>query len=634
MKKTILVIILILIGFSSYSSHFKGADIRLVNLLNTQGQPSNFYKFVVRYYASSASSLGTTLTIRTRLKFAGNVINTFGCIRTGTPQLVTYVNDSCNNYLPITNVYYAEYESTPYDFSSYNELDNYYVNFEDIPNGNYLNIAFNGNQYEHYTEFPRLNSTSPYKFNSSPSFNHHPVYFTCLGNPVTIDYSATDVNGDSLVYSLVIPPNTGLVQNTFRSGYSISQYITGTPAMSINSQTGQAILNPNIPGNYYVAVKVEEFRNGQKVGEVTKQHELTVLPSCAANYTDVKPKFFFNNDSTITQLSLSTNSAVNSLEVYYHAYDYGLFKDSLHVDISFENTQGTSISNIDTSKYNWQVLDNGVFKNIGKSSASISVKNNITLRFKIDYYPALFDSLSGTYKFKILLRDSKCIVSHTDSGSLSINFNTNPSIDTIANEYVLKGNDAVFKAIGTNLSNVIYQWQTDVGFGYQNLINNNTYFNVDSQNLLVKNIHLRNHEQKFRCIINLGSYSDTSSIAQLFVLDSTVVYVYDTIMVSVTDTLIINLLPLSVPPIDLNIVKIYPNPNNGKLYISTSALNQLQNFDYIIINPLGQFIYQDDFTKVISEIDLYQWNLKGIYLFNIYEKSTGNLVESKKIVFN
>lgn len=634
MKKTILVIILILIGFSSYSSHFKGADIRLVNLLNTQGQPSNFYKFVVRYYASSASSLGTTLTIRTRLKFAGNVINTFGCIRTGTPQLVTYVNDSCNNYLPITNVYYAEYESTPYDFSSYNELDNYYVNFEDIPNGNYLNIAFNGNQYEHYTEFPRLNSTSPYKFNSSPSFNQHPVYFTCLGNPVTIDYSATDVNGDSLVYSLVIPPNTGLVQNTFRSGYSISQYITGTPAMSINSQTGQAILNPNIPGNYYVAVKVEEFRNGQKVGEVTKQHELTVLPSCAANYTDVKPKFFFNNDSTITQLSLSTNSAVNSLEVYYHAYDYGLFKDSLHVDISFENTQGTSISNIDTSKYNWQVLDNGVFKNIGKSSASISVKNNITLRFKINYYPALFDSLSGTYKFKILLRDSKCIVSHTDSGSLSINFNTNPSIDTIANEYVLKGNDAVFKAIGTNLSNVIYQWQTDVGFGYQNLINNNTYFNVDSQNLLVKNIQLRNHEQKFRCIINLGSYSDTSSIAQLFVLDSTVVYVYDTIMVSVTDTLIINLLPLSVPPIDLNIVKIYPNPNNGKLYISTSALNQLQNFDYIIINPLGQFIYQDDFTKVISEIDLYQWNLKGIYLFNIYEKSTGNLVESKKIVFN
>lgn len=633
MKRILLFISLLFIGFSSYSSHFRGADIRLVNLLNTQGQPSNYYKFVVRYYASSVISFNTTIYINTRLKNAGNVINTFGCIKSSTPQLANNISNSCNTFLPVTNVYYADYESTAYDMSSYNELDNYYVNIEDIA-GSYLNVNFNGNSIEHYTEFPRLNISSPYKFNSSPTFNNHPLFYTCVGNPVSIDYSAYDINGDSLVYSLIAPPSTGLVQPTFKSGYGVTKYVLGNPDMSINSKTGLATVNPNLSGTYIIAVKVEEFRNGQKIGEVVKQHELFVIPNCGANYTDLKPKYFFNSDSTKTQLSISTNNIGSSIDVYYHAYDYGLLKDSLYIDIEADNINGNLISRIDTSKYNWQILDNGIFKNIGKSSVNVSAKNSVTLKFKINFYAALFDSLSGNYRFNIRLRDSKCAVAHLDSTTFSINFNKNPSIDTIHNQYAKKGNDATFKAIGTNLVNVTYKWQTDVGFGFQNLINNTNYANVNTQNLLVKNVQLRNHEQKFRCIVNLGSYADTSDVAKLFILDSTVVYVYDTILVSVTDTLIINLLPLSVPPIDLNIVKIYPNPSNGKLFISAHASNQLQNFEYKIINPIGQTIYQADFSNILTEIDLYKWSLKGLYLFNIHEKLTGKLVESKKIVFN
>ncbi len=633
MKRIILFISLLLIGFSSFSSHFRGADIRLVNLANSQGQPSNFYKFVVRYYASSVNSFNTTIYIKTRLKNAGNVINTFGCIKSATPQLANNTNNSCNTYLPVTNVYYADYESTPYDMSSYNELDNYYVNIEDIA-GSYLNIDFNGNSIEHYTEFPRLNTLSPYKFNSSPNFNNHPLFYTCVGNPVSIDYSASDVNGDSLVYSLIVPPSTGLVQPTFKSGYGVTKYVLGNPDMSINTKTGLAIVNPTLSGNYIIAVKVEEYRNGQKIGEVVKQHELVVIPSCGANYTDLKPKFFFNNDSTRTQLSISTNSVGYSLEVLFHAYDNGLIKDSIYIDASQVKLNGKDITKVDTSKYNWQILENGIFKNVGKLNISASGKNNLTIRFVINFHTALFDSLSGTYNFSVRLRDSKCAVANVDSTQFSLNFNKNPSIDTLSNVYAKKGSNATFKAVGTNLVNVLFQWQTDVGFGFQNLINNSNYSNVKSQNLLVNNVQLRNHEQKFRCIVNLGSFADTSAIAKLYVLDSTVVYVFDTILVSVTDTLIINLLPLTVPPFQLNIVKVYPNPSNGKLFISANSSNQLQNFEYKIINPLGQNIFQDDFTKVLTEIDLYKWSLKGLYLFNIHEKSTGKLVESKKIVFN
>lgn len=632
MKKILLLILLAFTFSISYSSHFKGADIRLVNLKNGQGQPSNIYKFVIKYYASSQNSFSTQISIKTRLKFAGNVINTFGCLRTTNPQQISYTNTSCNTYLPNVNVYVAEYESTPYDMSSYDELDNYYVNFEDIPNGVYLNINFNGNQYEHYTEFPRLNASSPYKFNSSPVFTNHPLYFTCINNPVSLDYSAVDPDGDSLVYSLVIPPATGLTKNSFMPTYGLNNYIKGNPALSINSKTGIAILNPNIMGNYYIAVKVEEYRNGQKIGEVTRQHELTVISGCSATYTDQKPIYFFAGDTTRKTMNLSVNSVGNSLEFFFNAFDAGNIKDSLFISIKPDYQSSKNFSQIDTSKYNWQIFDSTSYKNIGKYDFEVAAKKNIQLKFKINYFPALFDSLSGTYSFFIYIRDSKCLVSHLDSTGVSISFTKNPSIDTINSQYAKKGSTAEFKAIGTNLNNVTYQWQTDLGFGFQNLIENNTYENIFSQTLKVKNVQLKNHEQLFRCIVKLGNYADTSDASKLYILDSTVVYVFDTVQVSVSDTLIIKLLPMTVPPVDVNIVKVYPNPTTGKLYINAHPSNQLQNFQYDIVNPLGQIIFSDNFNKAMTEIDLYQWALKGLYHFNIYETSTGKLVESKKIV--
>src|SRR5690554_7166876 len=50
-------------------------------------------------------------------------------------------------------------------------------------------------------------NTSEWLTNSSPNWVNFPPVFVCQGIDVDFDHSATDANGDSLVYSLYTPYN-------------------------------------------------------------------------------------------------------------------------------------------------------------------------------------------------------------------------------------------------------------------------------------------------------------------------------------------------------------------------------------------------------------------------------------------
>jgi len=74
-------------------------------------------------------------------------------------------------------------------------------------------------------------------------------------------------------------------------------------------------------------------------------------------------------------------------------------------------------------------------------------------------------------------------------------------------------------ATGTNLS---YQWQSDIGFGFQNLSNAGQYSGVNTDSLAISQLSLSNHNQLFRCIVNAGpTCKDTSSTAVLSIGNST-----------------------------------------------------------------------------------------------------------------
>ena len=64
-----------------------------------------------------------------------------------------------------------------------------------------------------------------------------------------------------------------------------------------------------------------------------------------------------------------------------------------------------------------------------------------------------------------------------------------------------------------------FQWQTDLGLGFQNLSNAGQYAGVTTNTLTVSGITMTNNNQQFRCIVSDGSCVDTSDAATLAVID-------------------------------------------------------------------------------------------------------------------
>lgn len=147
--------------------------------------------------------------------------------------------------------------------------------------------------------------------NSSPYFSASPPTFFCDGVPLSYNFTATDPDGDSLVYELC-SPYTGLdpccpllaatAPNTSAAGcvnppaqcpergqappytpvsyvppYSGSFPMSSNPAVQINPQTGLLTGVPNITGQWAVAVCVREYRNGVLLGTHSCDFQFNVI---------------------------------------------------------------------------------------------------------------------------------------------------------------------------------------------------------------------------------------------------------------------------------------------------------------------------------------------------------------------
>jgi hypothetical protein len=64
-----------------------------------------------------------------------------------------------------------------------------------------------------------------------------------------------------------------------------------------------------------------------------------------------------------------------------------------------------------------------------------------------------------------------------------------------------------------------YQWQTNLGLGFQSLSNAGQYSGVTSATLTVSGLSLSNNNQVFRCIINDSGCADTTAEAVLTIID-------------------------------------------------------------------------------------------------------------------
>jgi Secretion system C-terminal sorting domain len=124
--------------------------------------------------------------------------------------------------------------------------------------------------------------------NNSPILKNALPYYSFAQKPFIYDAGATDVDGDSLAYRLVRPKGGGewlgspspsvIFEENYSFGFDldhvlgISQY-----PLTMNVNTGEIQALPMIEGLFVVSFVIEEWRNGQKLGEYYNEVGVEIL---------------------------------------------------------------------------------------------------------------------------------------------------------------------------------------------------------------------------------------------------------------------------------------------------------------------------------------------------------------------
>ncbi len=113
--------------------------------------------------------------------------------------------------------------------------------------------------------------------NNSPTFSNKPVPFACRGQQFCYNHGAYDVDGDSLVYSLITPYDSPGLPITYSTPWTATNPLTSSPGVTLNPQTGDICMTPTNLEITVMAVLVQEFRNGFLIGEVERDIQFTII---------------------------------------------------------------------------------------------------------------------------------------------------------------------------------------------------------------------------------------------------------------------------------------------------------------------------------------------------------------------
>lgn len=163
-------------------------------------------------------------------------------------------------------------------------------------NGNITTLTNAGATY--LTVFALLNNTI--SGDNSPTFSIVPTPYICEGQLFCYNNGATDVDGDSLVYSLMTPlagPSTAPFSATVT--YSSIAYdsihpIDSAPPVTFDSLNGTVCMTPSALDIGVMAILVKEYRNGVLIGEVERDIQINVI-NCTNNLPNLTGMDSTNN---------------------------------------------------------------------------------------------------------------------------------------------------------------------------------------------------------------------------------------------------------------------------------------------------------------------------------------------------
>lgn len=209
--------------------------------------------------------------------------------------------------------------------------------------------------------------------NSSPVFTATPIPYVCNNSSVSFSPEVTDVDGDSLVFSLVAAQTgTASASNITYSSGSGGAPITG---ISIDASSGVISFTSPDSGNHQVVIAVDEYdrSSGNQISRVYRDFQFVVDSTCTND--GPQPSAAFSNTTNVVS-SVGNDTVVIDTGV---AASFRLtFTDANGISGYSSNAVGILGGNAAFNTANAQISWTPTGDDIGTHIVTISSEDNVT----------------------------------------------------------------------------------------------------------------------------------------------------------------------------------------------------------------------------------------------------------------
>ncbi|MEY4929814.1 MAG: hypothetical protein RI909_538, partial [Bacteroidota bacterium] len=442
MKKTILTLLL-LISFPLVASHIVGGEFELVHISGYTYRLNLIIYFDKINGAAGAKDANATATIyRKRDKtLMGSVL-----LQLSNESNVPYTQPECSNGEIVTTklVYTSTLTLSP---ENYGDPEGYYVVWErccrnytitniysQVPSGASISAG-----QTFYMEFPPVVKKGEPFINSSPRLFPPLNDFACPNRPYYVDFAGVDDDGDSLVYTLVTPLNTTSAvalpapspgpypEVIWKPGYSLSNIINGSPDLKI-SKEGLLTATPRTQGLFVFAVRIDEYRDGERIGLSRRDFQMLVVDACP----QAEPPQITGKKLTDGAFTYNNTMSVS--------FANGISDGDRCIQVRVSDPDASKIEDNFSEKISIRAVSLNFKKNVREvlpQVTSATLLNGSTKDFTICFPACPF--IQGPYQIGIIAFDDACSLPLSDT--LKIEVNIQPPVNT--DPYFVKPTDLI-----------------------------------------------------------------------------------------------------------------------------------------------------------------------------------------------
>jgi gliding motility-associated-like protein len=340
MKKVFSGILFSLLAFCAYAGHIAGGEIYYQYLGPGSSAGIDKFKITLRLFrdchpSGQAAPLSTSVVLGYYNKVSANSYNYYTAETVqqfGADQDIEITDNAYPCIQPLPDVCY-QIRSYQTIIELPRQALGYVVAYQTCCRANGITnmkvsaipgTSFIADGATYVAEIPGSNTLGNTGINSSPVFATKDTAVLCGNNAFSLDFGATDPDGDQLTYYFCDAYNRGDAISASNITPSIPPYnsILYTPGysgsfplgknVSINPQTGLISgVAPNA-GKYVINVCVTETRNGVVIGRHRKDFMVSI-GNCNQAKPALQPSYVTCDGYTLTLNNLNSSPIINSL---------------------------------------------------------------------------------------------------------------------------------------------------------------------------------------------------------------------------------------------------------------------------------------------------------------------------------